>query len=84
MGKLAEIALQYFRTTPPEQLRQDWEDLKKYNEHGPDMMAVLNNYGRGCAFDFDYSTPIEDEYSLIIPFEEFPHEYTDTELWLAA
>lgn len=84
MGKLAELSLQYFSTTPSEKLKADWESLQKYNQHGPDMLAVLNNYGRGCAIDVYYSCFSDEDCPLPITMEDFPHEYTDTELCLAA
>lgn len=28
---------EYFRNTPKEQLDKDWEELKEYNEIGPNM-----------------------------------------------
>ena len=46
MGKLAKISLKYLTETPSEQLAKDWEELKKYNEQGPDILDVINNYGR--------------------------------------
>lgn len=83
MGKLAELSLQYFSNTPAEQLREDWENLKKFNDHGPDMLAVLNNYGRGCGLDFNYSY-FPEEIVLTVSPEEFSTEYSDSNLCLAA
>jgi hypothetical protein len=55
MGKLAGLSLQYLTTTPAEKLSEDWERLKQYNDYGPDMLAVLNNYGHSCAIDYNDS-----------------------------
>ncbi len=83
MGKLAELSQQYFSTTPPEKLREDWERLKQYNDRGPDMLAVLNNYGRGCAIDFSYSYLPEEILAPIQP-KDFSQTYSDSKLCLAA
>ena len=45
MGKLAASVINYLKTSSSEQLRKDWEDLKKYNENGPNILDVINNYG---------------------------------------
>lgn len=34
---------EYFRNTPKEQLDKDWEELKEYNEIGPDMDEYLKS-----------------------------------------
>lgn len=34
---------EYFETTPKEQLDKDWEELKKYNEIGPDMDEYIKS-----------------------------------------
>lgn len=34
---------EYFRNTPKEQLDKDWEELKKYNEIGPDIDEYLKS-----------------------------------------
>lgn len=34
---------EYFRNTPKEQLDKDWEELKKYNEIGPDIDEFLKS-----------------------------------------
>ena len=46
MGVLTEFVKNYFATTPEEQLRQDWEELKSYNAQGPDILDVIDNYGQ--------------------------------------
>lgn len=33
----------YFRNTPKEQLDKDWEELKEYNETGPDMNEYIKS-----------------------------------------
>ena len=83
MGKLAEISLKYLTTTPPEKLSEDWSRLKKYNNNGPDMLAVLNNYGLGCAIDFSYSYIPEDIISPVKP-KDYSITYSDSDLCLAA
>ncbi len=47
MGELADFVKHYFDTTSSEQLRRDWEELKEANNHGPNVLDVINNYGRG-------------------------------------
>ncbi len=47
MGELADFVKHYFDTTSSEQLRRDWEELKIANNHGPNVLHVINNYGRG-------------------------------------
>ena len=83
MGKLAELSLQYLTNTSPEKLREDWERLKKLNDSGPDMLAVLNNYGRGCAIDFIYSYIPEDVVPFVSP-KNYSQLYSDSMLCLAA
>ena len=34
---------EYFRNTPKEQLDKDWEELKKYNEIGPDVDEYIKS-----------------------------------------
>lgn len=34
---------EYFRNNPKEQLDKDWEELKKYNEIGPDVDEYLKS-----------------------------------------
>lgn len=34
---------EYFRNTPKEQLDKDWEELKEYNEIGPDVNEYLKS-----------------------------------------
>ena len=34
---------EYFKNTPKEQLDKDWEELKKYNEIGPDVDEYLKS-----------------------------------------
>lgn len=89
MGKLAELSLQYFTNSSSEKLREDWENLKLFNDHGPEMLAVLNNYGRGCAIDLSYSYLPEDTNSpeetlLNVNAKDFPKEYSESNLCLAA
>lgn len=45
MGKLASSVINYLRTSSSEQLMKDWDDMKKYNESGPNILDVINNYG---------------------------------------
>ncbi len=34
---------EYFENTPKEQLDKDWEELKEYNEIGPDMDEYIKS-----------------------------------------
>lgn len=42
MGKLYEQLKEYFETTPKEQLDKDWEELKHWNEIGPDVTEFVD------------------------------------------
>lgn len=37
MGELYDQLLSYFKNTPKEQLDKDWEEIKHWNEIGPDV-----------------------------------------------
>lgn len=41
MKKVFESLKNYFENTPSEQIEKDWEELKKYNEIGPDIEEFL-------------------------------------------
>ena len=41
MKKVFESLKNYFENTPNEQIEKDWEELKKYNEIGPDIEEFL-------------------------------------------
>lgn len=84
MGKLAELSLQYFRNTPSEQLKADWEELRKYNDAGPDMLAVLSNYGELWDTEVYYSS-LSNNYSIAsVSVESLSGEYEDDNYCLAA
>lgn len=42
MKKVFESLKNYFENTPSEQIEKDWEELKKYNEIGPDIEEFLS------------------------------------------
>ncbi len=41
MGQLADIVINYLKNTPSEQLKKDWDELKKYNISGPYITDIL-------------------------------------------
>lgn len=41
MKKVFKSLKNYFENTPSEQIEKDWEELKKYNEIGPDIEEFL-------------------------------------------
>lgn len=75
MGKLTDFVKEYFATTPSEQLRQDWEELKAYNSQGPDILDVIGNY----------QTELPDNFGERIHLpNNLTSTFTDTELCLSA
>lgn len=42
MKKVFKSLKNYFENTPSEQIEKDWEELKKYNEIGPDIEEFLS------------------------------------------
>lgn len=43
MEKLFEEMLKYLSTASKEQLREDWENLKEFNNYGPFMGDILDD-----------------------------------------
>ncbi len=79
MGQLADKVLQYLHTTPSDQLRQDWEDLKQYNQ-GPDILSVLSNYGR-ISLESPLPTIYEPTHTIRVDYSSI---FTCSELYLSA
>lgn len=75
MGKLTEYIKNYFETTPEDQLRQDWEELKVYNNQGPNIFDVINNYEQVAT-----ETSLD---GVSVPISLTPN-YTESDLCLAA
>ena len=44
MGKLLDSVQNYFKNGSKEQFLRDWEELKHFNEAGPDILEVINRY----------------------------------------
>lgn len=40
-SKLIQALQDYLDNTSPEQLKQDWKELEKYNQYGPDIEECL-------------------------------------------
>lgn len=41
-SKLIQGLQDYFDNISPEQLEQDWKELEKFNQYGPDIEECLN------------------------------------------
>lgn len=44
MGKLEKALRKHFDETPQEELDKEWEELKHWNEIGPDAEEYINYY----------------------------------------
>ena len=47
-SKLIQSLQDYFDNTSPEQLEQDWKELEKFNQYGPDIEECLNLGKQHC------------------------------------
>ena len=47
-SKLIQGLQNYFDNTSPEQLEQDWKELEKFNQYGPDIEECLNLGEQHC------------------------------------
>ena len=47
-SKLIQGLQDYFYNTSPEQLEQDWKELEKFNQYGPDIEECLNLGKQHC------------------------------------
>lgn len=47
-SKLIQGIHDYFDNTSPEQLEQDWKELEKFNQYGPDIEECLNLGEQHC------------------------------------
>lgn len=47
-SKLIQGLYDYFDNTSPEQLEQDWKELEKFNQYGPDIEECLNLGRQHC------------------------------------
>ena len=81
MGKLADFVASYFDNTPEEVLEKDWDELKKYNEEGPDMIDVITNRGWSPAVIVSSASSGDTRSATIADFDT---SYTEQELFLAA
>ncbi len=81
MGILANYVKEYLASSTGEQLRLDWEELKKFNAQGPDMLDVLCNYGRGS---YIVTPLICDEPTVSLPEFSASFQDSDAELYMAA
>ena len=47
-SKLIQDLYDYLNNTSPEQLEQDWKELEKFNQYGPDIEECLNLGKQHC------------------------------------
>ena len=47
-SKLIQGLQNYFDNTSPEQLEQDWKELEKFNQYGPDIEECLSLGKQHC------------------------------------
>ena len=47
-SKLIQGLYDYLNNTSPEQLEQDWKELEKFNQYGPDIEKCLNLGKQHC------------------------------------
>ena len=47
-SKLIQGLQDYFDNTSPEQLEQDWKELEKFNQYGPDIEECLSLGKQHC------------------------------------
>ena len=47
-SKLIQGLQDYLENTSPEQLEQDWKELEKFNQYGPDVEECLNLGKQHC------------------------------------
>ena len=47
-SKLIQGLQNYLNNTSPEQLEQDWKELEKFNQYGPDIEECLNLGEQHC------------------------------------
>ena len=81
MGILANYVKEYFAASTAEQLRIDWEELKKFKAQGPDMLDVLCHYNRDCYV----ATPIaSDDSTVSMPELSVSYQDSNAELYMAA
>jgi hypothetical protein len=79
MGKLAESLRKYFEETPQDILDREWDELKSFNEIGPDATEYIErvrSYYGSVILDSSQSSPV-----FCYPHESFQTEY---EYYMAA
>lgn len=59
MGKLLDFMTNYFKNSSTEQLEKDWDELKQYNENGPNILDVING-----SKQFNFHSMIDDIRAL--------------------
>ena len=70
MGKLLDDVKKYLKESSSEQLEKAWEELKKYNDVGPDIEDVIL-YSK-CLNEIDKISKLEenwDGYDAVVPSE---------------
>ncbi len=69
MGNLLEKLRDYLRQATPDQLRQDWEELREWNEVGPlasDYVKACLRSQQSCPIEFNITR--NPEFSLDFSF----------------
>lgn len=79
MGKLADSMRRYFEETPQEILEREWDELKSFNEIGPDATEYIERVK-------SYYGSVMQDCRKISPFVRYPREsfQTEYEYYLAA
>ncbi len=76
MGTLADKVLEYLESTPSEQLRRDWDELKQWNTQGPNILDVISNYGQGTIV---LQTPLLSDAEKVQEVkDDFPNSYNSS------
>ncbi|MCH5167970.1 MAG: hypothetical protein J1F35_08840 [Erysipelotrichales bacterium] len=77
MGKLFDDINKYFNESSSEQLKNDWEELKKYNDEGPDIEDIILSSENfilfsKCINEIDKISKLEENwdcYDAVVPSE---------------
>ena len=78
MGSIADSLKRYFEETSKTIIDQDWEQIKIFNEIGPDAFDYIEYIKAYC----DYIEPHEDAY--IFPNESESFQTTECKYFMAA
>ena len=64
-SKLIQGLYDYLNNTSPEQLEQDWKELEKFNQYGPDIEECLK-LGRQHCMEMikDTDSSLKEDYEI--------------------